>query len=1204
MSEKSSNSEIMEKDLQYKQRSTSNLNLRHNDNAFHVLASLLVEFFQARLVVEEDGENDKKIINISSEDKTALKRLLPKTAMWDFIDAVSYRLEITPVVPTTPIHLLTVRCQELCLDKEEIMENPILATYEITTSDTVTINVVALVLDNRRAVELTGLDDDSGSDGAVDYRGALQQSSEKSDDSDGFVHTNIESNSSDLSSSDGSGIKVASSKDIADEMKRHEEQGIMACTDNRNRATPTVLSDNDSMPTEYDDDDFEEFLQNDNVDPIDVPLHHGEVEQHEGEDIGSNVTENLADEDIENNDIDKSLESKPLADVTNIVIVSNYAIENLNSDEDEKHENDEDAVETFAVEIEGLGEEEGEEIEVLPTLTGTFDDETKYTTREIQDTIDNQDDRKDESSTINCVSNVDPSYYEANDTEIGEEIYVLPTETVDDTTIPTIDGKDTSAVVQSDNNVVGKDETNKNKVDVAGAAPIVEVTQAQPEKILHKDHDESMNENSKDINKAPPQNATNNITIENVQEIDTTESDVITTDVQQIEELIDIDNIGSLTTEDKTTVDENVAIRMQDVAGAFFSDLRYAIDEKVEAFEYALVNAIVSKPLQVPKREYQKGPQSEVNRQPIKQVIDKTTQNQCKKLEHEKIVGSSLSNANIGKQSYAQNESTTKEITHNDADSSEQPFEKNFNEKRKEQVSPTSFSVQSGFTSLFAGLAAGFAPSEKGNETKSIQSKSIISSFPSDESRKEGTQYSVIDYSFYEAMEVTDSAARHQLILELKEACTLMKQSITPETTRFWSDHIQSLKKRLDSLERKNNKNLDPRLERQDVPNDDQESYNVHQETIPTVESDMQSNAVLSEIQSTKGIPVVPALSQFSSYVPVNAQYGREYQVHSIPHTNFPTSAPHSANNFVESEVNLPHYGHPEIELSESRGRFIPNPSDELYTQPHDSNTHQTVDNEDEGYYEYPLVDVVAPADLPGGYHFEAEIEGQRFLATVPPEGVQQGETFTCYMKELDSVAIDIPVGAWKDGLFNMCELGWYHPVLWNALFCPLIALGQIQTRVNLDFLGRPKFGDLPYTNRFMITLVIASWAGMNTALFAASNFKWSRGLELSVADGCAFALVNVAMFGFIVFVTQSTRSSVREKFMIREKCCYDLEDVCCAALCLPCTVGQMQRHTANYDDYEAVCCSKTGLPNGVRVNQEPAKVKETPLENEDGYIV
>lgn len=88
--------------------------------------------------------------------------------------------------------------------------------------------------------------------------------------------------------------------------------------------------------------------------------------------------------------------------------------------------------------------------------------------------------------------------------------------------------------------------------------------------------------------------------------------------------------------------------------------------------------------------------------------------------------------------------------------------------------------------------------------------------------------------------------------------------------------------------------------------------------------------------------------------------------------------------------------------------------------------------------YESRMVDVIAPADLPGGYHFEAEIEGQRFLATVPAGGVQQGETFTCYMRELNSVAIDIPVGHWKDNMCHMCKHGLCHPTLWHGLCCPL----------------------------------------------------------------------------------------------------------------------------------------------------------------------
>ncbi|KAL7575943.1 hypothetical protein ACA910_000739 [Epithemia clementina (nom. ined.)] len=211
---------------------------------------------------------------------------------------------------------------------------------------------------------------------------------------------------------------------------------------------------------------------------------------------------------------------------------------------------------------------------------------------------------------------------------------------------------------------------------------------------------------------------------------------------------------------------------------------------------------------------------------------------------------------------------------------------------------------------------------------------------------------------------------------------------------------------------------------------------------------------------------------------------------------------------------------------------------------------------------QFPMVDVVSPADLPGGYHFEAEIEGQRFLATVPPGGVQQGETFTCVMRELNSVANDIPVGYWKDGMTSFCAHGCCHVSIWNAIFCPLIALAQIGQRIQLDFLGRVQHPE-------------------------GYAYKWENSLDVSFADYSALALINLAMIGFTIFVTQSTRYSLREKFRIREERCYDLEDVVCSLFCLPFVVCQMQRHTANYEEYNAVCCSKTGLPDGVGVHAD-----------------
>ena len=85
-----------------------------------------------------------------------------------------------------------------------------------------------------------------------------------------------------------------------------------------------------------------------------------------------------------------------------------------------------------------------------------------------------------------------------------------------------------------------------------------------------------------------------------------------------------------------------------------------------------------------------------------------------------------------------------------------------------------------------------------------------------------------------------------------------------------------------------------------------------------------------------------------------------------------------------------------------------------------------------------PMVDVVSPADLPGGYMFEAEIDDRRFLATVPAGGVRKGETFSCYMRDLEKVGSEIPIGRWRDSITDCFAHGLCHPVVWNSLLCPL----------------------------------------------------------------------------------------------------------------------------------------------------------------------
>jgi Cys-rich protein (TIGR01571 family) len=221
----------------------------------------------------------------------------------------------------------------------------------------------------------------------------------------------------------------------------------------------------------------------------------------------------------------------------------------------------------------------------------------------------------------------------------------------------------------------------------------------------------------------------------------------------------------------------------------------------------------------------------------------------------------------------------------------------------------------------------------------------------------------------------------------------------------------------------------------------------------------------------------------------------------------------------------------------------------------------------------------MAPSDLPGGYMFEAEIDQRRFLATVPAGGVRQGQTFSCIMRELDNTSEDIPIGTWKNTITDCFAHGILHPVVWNALFCPLLAIGQILTRTGFDFLGRPLNPKEPQPSAFnMMVSIVTFWFLLNAFIFAAFNYKWYKGLELSTADCYSIIIVNGMMVLFTVMSTWFARGAIREKFVIMGAR-YNLENCLCATFCLPCSICQMASHTAAFDEHGAACCTETGLP-------------------------
>ena len=98
------------------------------------------------------------------------------------------------------------------------------------------------------------------------------------------------------------------------------------------------------------------------------------------------------------------------------------------------------------------------------------------------------------------------------------------------------------------------------------------------------------------------------------------------------------------------------------------------------------------------------------------------------------------------------------------------------------------------------------------------------------------------------------------------------------------------------------------------------------------------------------------------------------------------------------------------------------------------------------GYSRQIKVKVIAPADLPAGFRFTAQMGDEEFMATVPADGVKMGELFLSTYTALDEDGQSevyppraVPeVGRWKDNLFNCFAHGCFHQAFLTGLFCPL----------------------------------------------------------------------------------------------------------------------------------------------------------------------
>jgi Cys-rich protein (TIGR01571 family) len=183
-----------------------------------------------------------------------------------------------------------------------------------------------------------------------------------------------------------------------------------------------------------------------------------------------------------------------------------------------------------------------------------------------------------------------------------------------------------------------------------------------------------------------------------------------------------------------------------------------------------------------------------------------------------------------------------------------------------------------------------------------------------------------------------------------------------------------------------------------------------------------------------------------------------------------------------------------------------------------------------------------------------------------------------------------VPVGHWKDGLGDIFRYGYFHCATLNSLCCVPIAAGQVISRLNLTWMGRP--GTIHTTAGAFRKLMYMAFSFWFTRIFLllviaildpnVDSAEWQDPPPIYYFFVAVDDLLAYMYLAFTVILLKNLRSQVRSKYAIPEtdSCPTGCEDTCCSLFCPCLVVSQMMRHTADYDAYGGRCCTETGLPN------------------------
>jgi len=139
-------------------------------------------------------------------------------------------------------------------------------------------------------------------------------------------------------------------------------------------------------------------------------------------------------------------------------------------------------------------------------------------------------------------------------------------------------------------------------------------------------------------------------------------------------------------------------------------------------------------------------------------------------------------------------------------------------------------------------------------------------------------------------------------------------------------------------------------------------------------------------------------------------------------------------------------------------------------------------------------------------------------------------------------------------------------------------------TRLQLNWLGI-KASPVDSGNAFRtIIIVIITYYTLTilwSFMFPGEYYENDNGTYDHYEDPVGQLLLYILKGVFAIWSTVillRTRRALREKYEIPEERCHGFEDLVCSVFCSPCAVAQMARHTADYENYGAMCCTEDGL--------------------------